>query len=63
LNPDQLAPEALPWRIGRKVGRTIYAQAGSQPSDDDALIGLMDTQELAAAVVEIHNAYVKEGNA
>lgn len=33
-----------PWRVGRKVGRTIY-------DADDVLIGLMDTPELAALVV------------
>lgn len=35
------------WRTGRKVGRTIYAQLGADPSDTDALIGVMDTSELA----------------
>ncbi len=32
-----------PWRVGRKVGRTIY--------DGDKLIGMMDTRELAELVV------------
>jgi hypothetical protein len=31
------------WRVGRKVGRTLY--------EDDELIGVMDTRELAAEVV------------
>jgi hypothetical protein len=31
------------WRVGRKVGRTIY--------DGDTLVGMMDTPELAALVV------------
>jgi hypothetical protein len=44
------------WRVGRKVGRTIYAQIGSDPSDDDALIGMMDTPSLAEAAVAGHNA-------
>ncbi len=39
------------WRVGRKVGRTIYAQVGPEPSDDDVLIGVMDTPELALMVV------------
>lgn len=39
------------WRTGRKVGRTIYAQLGPEPSDDDPLIGAMDTPELAAQAV------------
>jgi hypothetical protein len=39
------------WRTGRKVGRTIYLQAGLEPADADQLIGLMDTPELAARAV------------
>lgn len=45
------------WRCGRKVGRTIYAQLGSEPSDDDVLIGMMDSPEIAAEVVDSHNSY------
>lgn len=43
------------WRVGRKVGRTIYAQQGSEPSNDDPLIGVMDYPLLAALAVEGHN--------
>lgn len=43
------------WRVGRKVGRTIYAQLDDEPSDHDPLIGTMDTPELATAAVEAHN--------
>jgi hypothetical protein len=43
------------WRIGRKVGRTIYAMVGSQPSDDDILIGMMDHENIAAIAVHNHN--------
>jgi hypothetical protein len=43
------------WRVGRKVGRTIYEQLGPEPSDDDELIGVMDTVELAAIVVQAVN--------
>lgn len=38
--------EAL-WRVGRKVGRTIYI--------GDALVGMMDTERLAKEVVEALN--------
>lgn len=31
------------WRVGRKLGRTIYK--------DDAIVGLVDTPELAAEIV------------
>lgn len=43
------------WRTGRKVGRTIYAQAGREPSDVDELIGVMDTPDLAEEAVRAHN--------
>lgn len=39
------------WRTGRKVGRTIYLQWGDEPSDNDELIGVMDSPELAERVV------------
>jgi hypothetical protein len=42
------------------VGRTIYAQQGSEPSDRDVLIGMMDSPELAAAAVIGHNLLVVE---
>jgi hypothetical protein len=38
----------LRWRVGRKVGRTIYL--------DDQLCGMMDTPELARQVVDALNA-------
>lgn len=43
------------WRVGRKVGRTIYAQSGSEPSDADQLIGVMDTPSLARAAITAAN--------
>jgi hypothetical protein len=49
--------DAPTWRTGRKVGRTIYAQMGPEPSDDDPLIGVMDTPDLAALVVLAVNAH------
>lgn len=45
----------MPWRVGRKVGRTIYAQCCDEPSDEDPLIGVMDTPGLAAESVAAHN--------
>ena len=44
------------WRVGRKVGRTIYRQEGVRPTDRDPLIGVMDTPELAEQAVEAVNA-------
>lgn len=53
-------PVELPWRVGRKVGRTIYAQLAADASDDDPLIGVMDTRELAADAVGAHNHRIAE---
>lgn len=55
----RLVPRA-PWRIGRKVGRTIYVQVGDHASDDDHLIGMMDTPELAQVVVNSVNQMWRE---
>lgn len=37
-------PDNHKWRVGTKVGRTIYI--------DDQLVGMMDTPELARQVVD-----------
>ena len=44
----------VPWRVGRSVGRTIYAVVDPD-ADKQVLIGMMDTRELAADAVESHN--------
>ncbi len=41
-------PAALPWRVGRKVGRTLYV--------GDDCVGIVDTPELAARIVAAVNA-------
>ena len=46
------------WRVGRKVGKNIYAIVGDEPSDDDIDIGRMDSPALAAIAVLNHNAIV-----
>lgn len=46
---------AAQWRVGRSVGRTLYAMAGSEPGDDDMLIGLVDSERIARCIVEDHN--------
>lgn len=53
-------PMTLPWRVGRHVGRTIYAQGGEEASRDaDVLIGVLDTPELAAEACAAHNALLE----
>jgi hypothetical protein len=43
------------WHTGRTVGRTIYS--GDGPDD---LIGVMDTREIAAHIVRLHNRFIDE---
>lgn len=43
------------WRVGRSVGRTIYAVLEEPAVAGDVLIGLMDSSALAAAAVRDHN--------
>jgi hypothetical protein len=44
----ELTVRGGPYRVGRKLGRTIY-------NDDEILIGVMDTPELGALVVDALN--------
>lgn len=45
----------VPWRVGRKLGRTIYAEDGT---DEGTLLGMVDTVGIAQHVVKIHNLLV-----
>lgn len=42
----------MTWRVGQKLGRTLYRQEGSEPSEDDRFLGMMETTELAETVCE-----------
>lgn len=53
-------PLLLPWRVGHKIGRTVYAVIGPEAADDDVVLGMMDTCELAAEVVAAHNHRLRE---
>lgn len=56
LPSSSAAPDGRPrLRVGRKVGRTLYLQAGNEPSDDDRLVGMVDTTKLATALVDAWN--------
>jgi hypothetical protein len=48
-------PQHSPWRVGRKVGRTIYAMVSGEASDEDELIGVMDSRAVAESAVAAHN--------
>lgn len=56
-------PTRAPWRVGRRVGRTIYQQLWAQPTDGDLLIGVMDTPELAQEAVWCHNDRLRPARA
>ncbi len=58
LTPDA---RSLPWRVGRHLGRTLYAQVGPAPSDQDILLGLLDDREHAEHAVALRNAEVLPG--
>lgn len=47
-----LSDAPRPWRVGRKLGRTVY-------DADDQLLGLLDTRELALLVVAAVNDYTE----
>ena len=49
-----------PWRVGRKLGRTLYERKYTDhPSDDDRFVGIMDTREDARRVVDAVNAVAR----
>lgn len=55
----RLAEPDVPWRVGRHLGRTVYAMLGDEPSDDDPVLGMLDTPELAAEACAGHNALLE----
>lgn len=54
VGPDELA--GRPWRVGRSLGRTVYAQVDDKPGKGDVLLGMMETEFLAQHVVDMHNS-------
>ncbi|HET7110202.1 MAG TPA: hypothetical protein VFI41_04980 [Gemmatimonadales bacterium] len=48
------------WRVGRRVSRNIYAMISAVATDDDILIGQMDTGQLAREAVFRHNDALKK---
>lgn len=47
---------AVPWRVGRRLGRTLYAETGGDNRDADVVLGMVDSAELATHIVTVHNA-------
>jgi hypothetical protein len=52
LTPGTIARE---WRVGRKLGHTVYAQLGRGPSDDDVFLFTTHNRALAEHIVAEHN--------
>jgi len=65
---DSFACLLAPWKVGGSVGRTVYAilaHTGAPPAahardEESTLIGIMDTAQLAEAVVVTHNEWLKK---
>ena len=59
-----LRPEDRFWRTDlHKAGRRIFALKSNDvelPSEDDPLIGVMDTTQMAEDVVDTHNNALKK---
>lgn len=55
--------ERMAWRTGRSIGRTIYAvPPGAQYRDgSEIVLGMVDTPELAAHIVKVHNRWLYDG--
>lgn len=50
------------WRTDERMGRTIYALLSNDvvhPSENDPMIGVMETSELAEDVVNTHNTLLQ----
>lgn len=47
---------AFPWRVGRTLGRTVYARTGGDDYKADTEFGMLDTREIAARACADHNA-------
>lgn len=55
---DEDAPAGVRrYRVGRSLGRTVYRIVGDEPSNEDQLLGLMDTCEFADLVVNALNQF------
>jgi len=48
-----------PWRVGRKLGRTLYIQIGTDAGYHDTFIGLMESPALAAEVCKAMNHWIQ----
>lgn len=52
----------LPWRVGRSLGRTVYAQVSEDPTKSDMFLGIFDSKGAAQYVVDLHNKSLREVN-
>lgn len=57
-----IKPEQRLWRTDLRLGRSIYALLSNdpdEPSEQDPLIGVMESTSLAEDVVNTHNAVLQ----
>lgn len=52
---DDLVPAGQIWRVGSKLGRTVYRQTGAEPHRDDQFLGIFDSADNARMVCELVN--------
>jgi hypothetical protein len=50
------------WRVGTKLGRTVYRQHGIDPCGKDTFLGMMETRELAELTCKVMNEWFSQGN-
>lgn len=50
---------SVPWRVGNRVPRNLYANVNPD-SDDGVAFGQLDSSWLAEHVVALHNAALEE---
>jgi hypothetical protein len=43
------------WRVGRSLGRTLYIRTGGDDLKADTFVGVVDSRELAEAIVSAMN--------
>ncbi len=50
------------WRVGTKLGRTVYRQHGLAPCGHDQFLGIFDSADTAALVCKVMNEWFSGGN-
>ena len=46
------------WRVGTKLGRTVYIAVDKNNPYGDTFLGIFDSPDVAAYVVQLHNDHL-----